>query len=325
MNYAQGTKMKDFLFFNYDWVANSTYLFKSFDASGYTCDFVNEQQLQSFIPTSEYRVVVAYLHEPWQIPIINRLMSEYFTKSFFVQHDDTDEEHVQHWFAREPDLIMQRELTANSRNPYTCPTYPQHFPIPSIHRPNSEKQLDVVFMGTPTNPGRVKFVEKLVQLSTGALKHLKWGLQYSKERAKGRNPELFIRAANSTRIGLNYPGNSKDQWRTWELASAGCAILMPESPLLSIRPEHQPFDEYVRFNADLSDLEEKIVWLLAENRWEIWGQKAKQSYELFHTPEKCFEHYHEYIMKHVPVKKRDIVPHSAEKYFEAWRMNPNNY
>jgi hypothetical protein len=249
----------------------------------------------------------------------------YFKDSFFVQHDDTDEEHVQRWFERSPDLIMQRELTAASQNPYNCPTYPQHFPIPSIYRDNSEKTLDVMFMGTPTNPGRVRFVQKLLELSTGPLKHLNWGLQYSKERAKGRNPDLFIKAANSTKIGLNFPGNSRDQWRTWELASAGCAILMPQSPLLSIRPDHQPFEEYVRFKDDLSDLEEKIVWLLEADRWKDWGNKAKQSYDLFHTPEKCFEHYHDCVLRHAPVQPRTIIPHSAESYFDAWRKNPNNY
>ena len=118
--------MKDFLFLNYDWVPNSTYLFKCFEACGYECDYVNEQTLQNFVPRYKYRVVVAYLHEPWQLPLINHLRHTYLSNSYWVQHDDTDEEHVQQWFDTAPDLIIQREVTARTVNPYNKPLYPHH-------------------------------------------------------------------------------------------------------------------------------------------------------------------------------------------------------
>ena len=85
--------MKDFIFFNYDWVPNSTYIFRSFEAAGYSCDFVNEQNLMDVRFTKEkYRCVVVYLHEPWQLPHINSLISRYWPDAFLIQHDDTDEE-----------------------------------------------------------------------------------------------------------------------------------------------------------------------------------------------------------------------------------------
>ena len=311
--------MKDFLFFNYDWVPNSTYLFRSFEACGYECDFVNEQTLPTFSPKDRYRVVVAYLHEPWHLPVLNYLRRTYLQNSYWVQHDDTDEEHVQTWFDDPPDLIIQREVTGNTKNPYNKPLYPQHFPIASIYRPeHQEKEIDVVFIGTPSNPRRAPFVNKLIELSKTSLKNLKWGLMYG----AGKNPELNIKAINSAKVGVNFPGNSYDSWRIWEYASAGVGMIMPELPLKSVTDKHQPFDEYVRINPDLTDLEEKIVWMLEDDRWLDWGKRARLSYLTFHKPEKCFEHYHDIMIRHAPIQPRQVVPLSAEPFYAQWRKHP---
>jgi hypothetical protein len=311
--------MKDFLFFNYDWVPNSTYLFRCFEASGYECDFVNEQTLVNFIPQHKYRTVIAYLHEPWQLPYINHLRRTYLQDSYWIQHDDTDEQHVQHWFDDPPDLIIQREVTVHTINPYNKPLYPQHFPIADIYRAEHQnKELDVVFIGTPSNPRRAPFVHKLIELSQTSLKHLRWGLMYQ----QGKNPELNIRAINNAKVGVNFPGNSYDSWRIWEYASAGCGILMPELPLKSVNDKHQPFDEYVRFDPDLSDLEEKIVWMLEGENWSDWGKKARLSYLTFHKPEKCFEHYHDIVIRHAPIQPLEPVHMSAEPFYAAWRKRP---
>lgn len=311
--------MKDFLFFNYDWVPNSTYLFRGFEASGYSCDFVNEQTLHGFIPQHRYRCVIAYLHEPWHLPIINHIRRTYLHNSFWIQHDDTDEEQVQTWFDTPPDLILQREVTANTRNPYACPLYPQHFPIANIYREEHQhKELDVVFIGTPSNPRRAPFVKRLIELSQTSLKHLRWGLMYQ----QGKNPELNIKAINSAKIGVNFPGNSYDSWRIWEYASAGVGMIMPELPLKSVTDKHQPFDEYVRIKPDLTDLEEKIVWMLEDDRWLDWGKRARLSYLTFHKPEKCFEHYHDIMIRHAPIQPRQVVPLSAEPFYAQWRKHP---
>jgi hypothetical protein len=313
--------MKDFIFFNYDWVPNSTYIFRSFEAAGYSCDFVNEQNLMDVRFTKEkYRCVVVYLHEPWQLPHINSLISRYWPDAFLIQHDDTDEEQVQKWLYRSPDLIMQREVTHRTVNPYSCPLYPQHFPIADIHRPelSREKTIDVCFIGTPSNPRRESFVRRLQELSQGSLKHLNWGLMYG----RGKNPALNIAAINQSKIGLNFPGNSYDSWRIWELASAGVATIMPELPLKSVTAKHQPYDEYTRIELDGSDLEEKIVWMLENDRWEQHGARNRESYLKYHTPEKCFEHYHDCVIMHAPIQPRIPADLSAEPFFEAWRRRP---
>lgn len=312
--------MKDFLFFNYDWVPNSTYLFRSFQDSGYECDFVNEQNLMDFRPTHDYRCIVVYLHEPWQLPRINELISRNWPNAFLIQHDDTDEEQVQQWLYRSPDLIMQREVTKNTHNPYKCPLYPQHFPIADISRPQLQQQktIDVCFIGTPSNPRREVFVRRLVELSQGSLKHLNWGLMYG----KGKNPELNIAAINQSKIGVNFPGNSYDSWRIWEYASAGVGIIMPKLPLLSVTEKHQPFHEYTQIEADLSDLEQQIRYMLEDDRWKIYGDAARKSYLEHHTPEKCFEHYHECVIMHAPIQPRVATPKSAEPYYAAWRRRP---
>lgn len=297
---------KDFLFFNYSWVPNSTYIFKSFENSGYSCDFVDETNIRSFVPTCEYRVVVLYLHENWTLPLTEHIINNYCKNSILIQHDDTDFEHVQVWSSRAPSLVMQRELTENTNNPFTCPVFPHHFPMPSIYNEeHQEKEFDVCFIGAPTNPRREKFISKLLELVHGPLSHLKWYLQYD----SNRNHEEFAKNMNKSKIALNYLGNSYDSHRIWEAASAKCCIIQPELPIKSISEEHMPFDAYIKIMLDCSDLQEKIEFALEEDRYKFWAQKAFDEYNQNHTPQKCFEKYHEIFMEHCPtVQKRAINP-----------------
>jgi len=62
--------------------------------------------------------------------------------------------------------------------------------------------------------------------------------------------------------------------------------------------EHMPFDEYLKIKEDSSDLEEKILFALENDRWKDIGNKALIDYNNNHTPEKCFEYYHNTIMKY---------------------------
>lgn len=311
--------MKDFLFFNYDWVPNSTYIFRSFQDCGYSCDFVNEESLPTFTPQCEYRCIICYLHEPWQLKIINQLRKSYFTGAFWVQHDDTDELHVQRWFESPPDLVIQRELTPFSRNCYPCKAYGQHFPIADIYREDFQsKHFDLVFIGTPSNPRRIPFVQKLIELSNGALKDLRWALMYNQQKT----PDLNIKVINQSKVGLHFPGNSQDSWRIWEYASAGVATIMPELNLLSVADDAQPYDDYVRIREDFADLEEAIKWTLDDDRWISIGKAARRSYLNLHKPEQCFKRYHDLVLLHAPVDPRAIVVQSADGYFASWRKSP---
>ena len=107
-------KTKDFLFFNYNWVPNSTFIFESFRKLGHEIDIIGEEQLRNFQPDCKYKNVVLYIHEGWSIPITNHIIDNYCQDSFLIQHDDTDFEQLQKWSNRTPDLFMQREYTCDT-------------------------------------------------------------------------------------------------------------------------------------------------------------------------------------------------------------------
>lgn len=294
--------IKDFLFFNYSWVFNSTYIFKSFENSGYSCDFVDEDSLRSFIPYCKYKVVVLYLHEPWSIPITTQLINDYFYDSFLIQHDDTDFEHVQVWGNKIPNLIMQREYTNNTQTPYgTVPIFPHHFPIPSIYREEYQtKEIDVCFLGAPTNHRREFFVRKINELAITTLKNINWFIKYD----NNRNHDEFIEILNKSKIALNYPGNSYDAHRIWEAASAKCCIIQPQLPLKSIQANHMFFDDYIKIDMNCSDLQDKILFALNNDEYKTWADRAFISYNKNHNPKKCFEKYLEIVLAHCPALEK---------------------
>jgi hypothetical protein len=314
--------IKDFLFFNHSWVPNSTYIFKCFEKCGYSCDYVDEKNILDFVINHEYKVVVLYLGIPWTVPIINNILENHCKNSFIIQHDDTDNEHVQQYYSVSPHLVMQREMTDNTCNPYDCPVYPHHFPIPSMYDEtlqSQEKEFDVMFLGTPSNPRRQSFINRIVELSQTRLSNIKWFVRYQPIR----NPSEYFYVINKTKIGLNYPGNSYDSWRTWELASAKVCTIQPELKVLSTSNFHMPYNEYIRIREDHSDLEEKIIQQLENDKYKEIAELSYDAYNKFHTPEKCFEKYHDIICKYAPIKRRDIVSHSALEVYEEWRKNPN--
>ncbi len=284
---------KDFLCIDYSWVPNSRFIFNKLSEL-YRVDIVDETNLTSFNYAEDYSNIIIYLHEGHTIPITNQLIARY-PNAVLIQHDDTDHEDIQVWTDRSPDLVMQRELTPNSKNPWGCLVAPHHFPIPSMDLNIKEKPYDVFFMGTLTNPRRKPFVEKLIELMEGSLSHLNWKVGLNPIDV--RTPEEYAQAINSCKIGLHHYGNSYDAWRMWELASCGVCTLMTEVPLLSISADHMPFTSPVIFKDAFSDLEEKILYYLQEDRWRKRGEEAKKEYTQYHTPDKCFEKYHEMLKK----------------------------
>jgi hypothetical protein len=301
-------KTKDFLFFNYNWVPNSTFIFESFRKMGHDIDIVGEEELRSFQPDCKYKNVVLYLHEGWSIPITNYIIDNYCQDSFLIQHDDTDFEQLQKWSNRTPDLFMQREYTpdTNIDNVYfgyspqgmpieRKPVEPFHFPIASMYDENlQEKKWDLCFLGRPTNHRRQIFIDKINELRNGSLSHLNWFVKYEYVQT----PELYKEIINGCKIGLNSPGNSYDSWRNWELASVKSCIIQPKLKVKSCDDEHMPFNEYLELKDDYSDLEEKILYALENDRWKEIGQKAFDEYNANHTPEKCFEYYYNTVMKY---------------------------
>jgi len=291
--------MKDFLFFNYSWVPNSTLYFQSFIDAGYDCDIVTELNLGSWQPTCKYRAVVVYLHEPNQLPIINYWLdqSEFLKDSFLIQHDTTDFQDVQHWTNRKPDLVMQRELFDGSQNPRGATVEPFHFPIPSMYDSSYEQNNDVMFYGCMTNEIRRPFTEKILELSQGSLSHLKWDIKVTGNGQ--RTPEEYRRAINQCKIGLHYFGNSRDSIRIWEIAGTKAAIIMPKLRMTSVSEGYMPFNEYVAIEDDFSDLEEKILYTLEDDRWKNIGEQSFEAFEKRHSPKHCFKYYHNVVERHM--------------------------
>jgi hypothetical protein len=52
------------------------------------------------------------------------------------------------------------------------------------------------------------------------------------------------------------------------------------------------------FRDDYSDMEEKILFLLENNRYLEYGRMAKEAYDTRHNPEKCFEFYYNQVMQY---------------------------
>jgi hypothetical protein len=301
---------KDFLFFNYSFVPNSTFYFESFGTKGHSLDIVTEKTLSTFVPSCEYKNVVIYLHEPYTIPYTEHWLNTHCKNSVLIQHDDTDHEDIQVWTSRKPDLVMHREYTQNTKNHRDCNVGTFHFPIESWHDSSvTEKPYDVCFLGNMTNPRRVRFADKLLELMTGRLSHLKWKVNiephvntpsslYGINRflPQGESTRSIV---NKTKIGLNDFGNSYEQWRTWEYASAGIAILSPKMRTKCLtESQYMPFNEYLDFSDDYSDIGDKIEYLLENDTYKQYGCSAKTAYDDRHTPEKCFEKYYEQVMRY---------------------------
>ena len=175
-----------------------------------------------------------------------------------------------------------------------------------------------MFMGTPSNPRRQSFINKILDLSQNKLSHLRWFIRYQ----PARTPQEYLYVVNKTKIGVNYPGNSYDSWRVWELASAKVCTIQPELQMNSIKNNHMPYDEYIRIKMDHSDLEEKIVEQLENDKYKETAQKSFDEYHKNHTPEKCFEKYHEIVCKYAPITSRKVIPYSALECYEEYRRNP---
>jgi hypothetical protein len=291
--------MKDFLFFNYSWVWGSTTYFKYFEKMGHTVDFVDENTIHSFTPNCKYKNVVVYLHEYHHLTKINHLLNNELRDSFLIQHDDTDEEQLQRWTNREPNLFMHRELTDNTKISTNSPVIPFHFPMNGIYDDSiTEKKYDVCFIGNMTNQRRRPFVEYITYLSKTKLSHLNWYIDVNGANYKpGFATEDFRKITNQSKIGLHYFGNSYDSIRIWEILSCKTALLMPKMRNHSVDNNHMLLENYCQFNDDYSDLEEKINFLLTDDNYINLSNKGQNEYNLNHNIDKCCEYYYNSVMR----------------------------
>ena len=294
--------MKDFLFFTYtDNHTTTNPFWYYFREKGHSVDFVTQKNIHSFKPTEQYKNVIVYMnmnpdiggHEISCRPVINNLLENHFKDSFLIHHNDTDHEDVQMWTARTPDLVMQREYTNDTKNPYhqNMPIHGFHFAMDSIEEP-MEKDIDISFIGNMTNPRRKPFLDEVIRLSRGTLSHLNWFIDFE-------GTPNFKEMSNRSKIGLHYFGNSYDTWRIWELASCKTALIMPKLRVKSCTDEGVGlFDSYLEIRDDFSVLEEKILYLLEGKRYEDLANRAYDSYNEKHCPKKVFEYYYKTVMNY---------------------------
>jgi hypothetical protein len=298
---------KDFLFFNYSYVKNSTFFFKSFEKKGHNIDIVDENTLNRFCenihnngPEHTYKNVVLYLHENQTIPLTNYLIDNYFSEATLIQHDDTDLENVQIWSNKQPRLIMQREQNEGTANPWKgSRVMPHHFPIlledaqDNEAKSTDDRPYDVVFMANRTNPRRNPFIDKVLELSQSSLKHLNWAIDVDGFKYSGTPSSSFKHIGNRSKIGLHYFGNSYDAWRIWELAAMKAAIVMPRFRNLSASGKHYaPFKDYCEIRDDFSDLEEKILFLLKEDNFKKTATRAYNNFIENHEADAYFNKYY---------------------------------
>jgi hypothetical protein len=291
---------KDFLFLNYSWVWGSTTYFNYFREKGHTIDIFNETNLPTHLEHT-YKNVVLYLHEGSTIPITNHLLNNYLKDSFLIQHDDTDEEQIQVWSNRKPDLYMQRELTKDTIINSNTPVIPFHFPMKSIfdEKLNEEKIYDVSFVANMTNQRRWKFVDYIIELSKNELSHLNWYIDVKgADYTPGHATENFKSVTNKSKIGLHYFGNSYDSTRIWEILSCKTALLMPKMRNLSVSDDFMPLKNYTVFNDDMSDLKDKILELLDSDNYIKKAEEGFNEYNSYHNVEKSCEYYYNQIMKY---------------------------
>lgn len=227
------------------------------------------------------------------------LMENNFKDSFLIQHDTSDSEDVQKFLPnRIPDLIFQRELTDDTKNIFSnVPIEPVHFAINSIYdEAYQKKDIDVSMMMTMTNSRRAPFVEHALKISKGKLSHLNWHIEITPQSVY--TPNIYKEVCNRSKIGLHYFGNSYDSSRIWELASTKTAIIMPKLRLKSTMNDHMPFKHYQEINDNFLDLEEKIIYLLDNDRWKNMAEKSYNDYNENHNPKKCYEKYCEILKRY---------------------------
>ena len=64
---------------------------------------------------------------------------------------------------------------------------------------------------------------------------------------------------------------------------------------------YMPFTEYETIEDNFSDLEQKILYTLENDRWKDLGEESFQAFEQRHSPDHCFNYYHNTIRKHIQI------------------------
>jgi spore maturation protein CgeB len=269
--------MKDFLAFHgYSKNFNFKILCDTLISFGYIVDRVDETRVLNFPYGDQYRYIIMCWHsENIYYEFIKDLVKSKYTDVPMILFDDTDWNHKTMKFAKEPFVVFKRELTAKTKKIRGIPYYQMAKIVQDNYHPEIEKIYDISFVGSVTSKSRGAFVEKIRQI-----KKEKWFIHETKH-SEDMPYDEYIKIINQSKIGLSYFGNGYDTVRYWEIISCKTALLSQMVPLPI--ENNLSKEEAVFFREDMSDLEEKIDYLLEGDRWKNYGEKGYRAFIARHS------------------------------------------
>jgi hypothetical protein len=277
--------MKDFLSFHgYSSNFNFKILCDTLIDFGYTVDRVDETNITEFPYGDQYRYILMCWHsENTHYRFIKDLVKSKYSRIPIILYDDTDWNYKTMKIAQKPFMVFKRELNEKTRKIRGVPYY--HMPkiVCDNYNPDIEKIYDVSFVGSITSKSRAAFFEKIRQL-----KRENW-LIHETKHAYDMPYDEYIKIINQSKIGLSYFGNGYDTIRYWEIISCKTALLSPRVPL-PIENDLSD-EEAVFFRDDMSDLEEKIDYLLWGDRWKAFSESGYRAFITRHSNIKRTEYF----------------------------------
>ena len=141
--------------------------------------------------------------------------------------------------------------------------------------PRGDKQHDVTFLarfkGAPERYTLAKIIKSAAEkrgwlVSIGHLD----GMAYS-------------RAFSEAKIGVNLARNATTRnYRVFDVMASGSCLLTDPVPPVSDEPGRDVGVHYAEFET-LEEVPDKVAWLLAEDRWEGYAERALESVRKHHT------------------------------------------
>jgi len=277
--------MRDFLAFHgYSSNFNFKILCDTLVDFGYTVDRVDETRILDFPYGDQYNYIIMCWHsENIHYKFIKNLVKSKYPDVPMILFDDTDWNHKTMKFAKEPFVVFKRELNEITRKIRGVPYYQMAKIVRDNYHPEIEKVYDVSFVGTITSKPRAAFFDKIRQI-----KRKNWFIHETRH-SEDMPYDEYIKIINQSKVGLSYFGNGYDTGRYWEILSCKTALLSPVVPLPI--ENNLTEEDAVFFKEDMSNLEEKIDYLLEGNRWKVFAENGYGAFIARHSNIKRTEYF----------------------------------
>lgn len=273
--------MRDFLAFHgYSSNFNFKILCDTLIEFGYTADRVDEASLTTFQYHDNYKYIIMCWHSELEhYSFIKKLIKRRYADTPIILYDDTDWNVKTMKFYKKPHIVFKRELSEKTKKIKNVPYYSMSKIVKDNYRLEVEKIYDVSFVGAVTSKYRDILYDKLDHIKKDS-----WFI------SKNKYPyDDYIRILNQSKIGLSTFGNGYDTIRYWEVISCKTALLSPKIPLDIV--DDLTEKEMVCSDADASDLEEKINYLLENDRWGIYAENGYEAFQKRHSNIKRTEYF----------------------------------